>query len=64
MPTAVARASAPGNAYTFLMAGTATDYTEIMGLKEHTGSWRIALFLPLVTVPPVLLLGYILNVMG
>jgi uncharacterized membrane protein YraQ (UPF0718 family) len=58
------RASAPGNAFTFLMAGAATDYTEIMGLKERTGSWKIALFLPLVTVPQVLILGYILNVMG
>lgn len=58
------RAAAPGNAFTFLMAGAATDYTEIMGLKERTGSWKIALFLPLVTVPQVLLLGYILNVMG
>ncbi len=58
------RASAPGNAFTFLMAGAATDYTEIMGLKERTGSWKIALFLPLVTVPQVLLLGYILNMVG
>jgi len=58
------RAAAPGNAFTFLMAGAATDYTEIMGLKERTGSWKIALFLPLVTVPQVLVLGYILNVAG
>lgn len=58
------RASAPGNAFTFLMAGAATDYTEIMGLKERTGSWTIALFLPLVTVPQVLLLGYLLNSFG
>lgn len=55
------RASAPGNAFTFLMAGAATDYTEIMGIKERTASWKIALFLPLVTVPQVLVLGYILN---
>jgi hypothetical protein len=58
------RAGAPGNAFTFLMAGAATDYTEIMGLKERTGSWKIALFLPLITVPQVLVLSYILNVMG
>ena len=58
------RASAPGNAFTFLMAGAATDYTEIMGVKERTGSWKIALFLPLITVPQVLLLGYILNIAG
>lgn len=55
------RAAAPGNAFTFLMAGASTDYTEIMGVKERTGSWKIALFLPLVTVPQVLILGYILN---
>ena len=46
------------------MAGAATDYTEVMGLKERTGSWKIALFLPLVTVPQVLALGYILNFFG
>ncbi len=58
------RASAPGNAFTFLMAGVATDYTEIMGIKEYTKSWKIALFLPLVTVPQVLALGVILNLAG
>ena len=58
------RAGAPGNAFTFLMAGVATDYTEIMGLKERTRSWKIALFLPLVTVPQVVVLGYLLNVAG
>lgn len=57
----VNRAAAPGNAFTFLMAGAATDYTEVMALKETTGSWKIALFLPLVTVPQVLLLGWIMN---
>lgn len=57
-------ASAPGNAFTFLMAGVSTDYTEIMVLKDATKSWKIALFLPLVTVPQVLVLGYILNTVG
>jgi len=55
------RAGAPGNAFTFLMAGAATDYTEIMALKETTKSWKIALFLPLVTVPQVILVGWIMN---
>lgn len=55
------RGDAPGNAMTFLMAGAATDYTEIMGIKETTRSWKIALFLPVVTVPQVLLIGWILN---
>ncbi|MCI5073301.1 permease [bacterium] len=55
------RAAAPGNSFTFLMAGVSTDYTEIMALKETTHSWKIALFLPLITVPQILILGYLLN---
>lgn len=55
------RAAAPGNSFTFLMAGVSTDYTEIMSLKETTKSWKIALFLPLITVPQVLIVGLILN---
>ncbi|NJK92761.1 MAG: ATPase, partial [Blastochloris sp.] len=55
------RAGAPGGAFTFLMAGAATDYTEIMALKETTRSWKISLFLPLTTVPQVLLLGWLMN---
>ena len=57
------RAAAPGNAFTFMMTGAATDYTEILGLKETTGSWKIPLFLPLVTVPQVLLISYLINVL-
>jgi len=57
----VNRASAPGNGFTFLMAGAATDYTEIMSIKDTMKSWKIALFLPLITVPQVLLLGWIMN---
>jgi hypothetical protein len=56
-----ARALAPGNAFLFLMAGASTDYTEIMVVKETTGSLKAALFIPLVTVPQILILGYILN---
>lgn len=54
-------AKAPGNAFTFLMAGVSTDYTEILSLKETTKSWKIALFLPLITLPQILVLGLILN---
>lgn len=54
-------AHAPGNAFTFLMAGVATDYTEVMIIREFTGSWKTALMLPLVTVPQVIILGMILN---
>ena len=55
------RAKAPGNAFVFLMAGVATDYTEVMSIKDTSGSWRLALFLPLLTVPQVMILGYLLN---
>jgi uncharacterized membrane protein YraQ (UPF0718 family) len=55
------RAGAPGNTFAFLMTGVSTDYTEIMSLKETTKSWKISLFLPLVTVPQVVALGYLLN---
>ncbi|QQL44966.1 permease [Sulfuriroseicoccus oceanibius] len=58
------RAGAPGNAFTFLMAGAATDYTEIMVLRETTKSWKISLFLPLLTVPQVLLIAYAMNTLG
>lgn len=54
-------AKAPGNAFVFLMAGISTDYTEIMALKETTKSFKIALFLPLVTVPQILIIGLIMN---
>ncbi|MEN2495106.1 MAG: hypothetical protein TECD_01024 [Hyphomicrobiaceae bacterium hypho_1] len=55
------KASSPGNSFTFLMAGVATDYTEVMCLKDTTRSWKIALALPLVTVPQVLVMGIMLN---
>lgn len=58
----VNRAGAPGNGFVFLMAGAATDYTEVMALKDTTKSWKIALFLPLVTVPQVVLIGWLLNI--
>ncbi len=57
----VTRANAPGNGFTFLMAGASTDYTEIMAIKDTMKSWKIALVLPLVTVPQILLIGWLLN---
>ena len=57
----VSRAGAPGNAFAFLMAGASTDYTEIMVMKDTTKSWKIALFLPLITLPQIILLGILLN---
>ena len=54
-------AHAPGNSFTFLMAGVATDYTELMAVREFTKSWKIALMIPLITVPQVLLIGWLMN---
>lgn len=55
------RAKAPGNMFAFLMTGVSTDYTEILSIKSTTKSWKIALFLPLVTVPQVIVLALVLN---
>lgn len=55
------RAHAPGNSFGFLMIGVSTDYTEVLSLKETTGSWKIALFLPLVTLPQIIIIAYFLN---
>jgi uncharacterized membrane protein YraQ (UPF0718 family) len=55
------RANAPGNSLTFLMAGVSTDYTEMMVLKETTKGWKIPLFLPLVTLPQILIIAVLLN---
>lgn len=57
----VTRANAPGNAFAFLMAGVATDYTEVMVIKETAKSWKLALFLPLITLPQVIILAIMLN---
>jgi len=55
------RANSPGNSFAFLMAGVSTDYTEIMVLKESTRSWKIALFLPLITVPQIFVIAWLIN---
>ena len=57
----VTRAGAPGNAFAFLMAGVSTDYTEVMIVKDTTKSWKIALFLPLITLPQIIMLAILLN---
>lgn len=56
------RGNAPGNSFAFLMSGVSTDYTEIMVLKDTTRSLKFALFLPLVTVPQVVFIAYLINV--
>jgi hypothetical protein len=58
----VTRALAPGNGFAFLMTGVSTDYTEIMSLRETTGSWKVALFLPLITVPQVVIIAWLMNI--
>ena len=50
-----------GNSFVFLMAGVATDYTEI-GLIWHNIGRKTAIWLPLVTVPQVVVLGIIANI--
>jgi uncharacterized membrane protein YraQ (UPF0718 family) len=58
------RAHAPGNAFVFLMAGAATDYTEILSLRQTTGSWKATLALPLISTPQVLLIGWLIHRFG
>jgi uncharacterized membrane protein YraQ (UPF0718 family) len=50
-----------GNSFVFLMAGVATDYTEIGLLWTNVGK-RTALWLPIVTVPQIVLIGFLANI--
>jgi len=58
-----AGAPAFGNSFVFLMAGVATDYTEI-GLIWHNIGRKAALWLPIITVPQILILGYLFNLIA
>jgi uncharacterized membrane protein YraQ (UPF0718 family) len=49
-----------GNPFVFLMAGVATDYTEI-GLVWSNVGRRAALWIPIATVPQVVAFGIALN---
>ncbi len=51
-----------GNAFVFLNAGVATDYTEIGLIASNIGK-RSALWLPIITVPQILVLGYLFNML-
>jgi len=51
-----------GNSLVFLMAGVATDYTEI-GLLWHNVGRKTAIWLPIVTVPQVILAGFLANML-
>ncbi|MBU1120392.1 MAG: permease [archaeon] len=51
-----------GNSFVFLMAGVATDYTEIGLIWSNIGK-RTAIMLPLITVPQILVLGFLFNLL-
>ncbi len=51
-----------GNSFVFLMAGVVTDYTEI-GLLWHNVGKRVAIWLPVITVPQVVILGVLANIL-
>lgn len=55
------RTGALGNSFVFLMAGVATDYTEIGLLWINVGR-RTAIWLPIVTVPQIIAIGYAANI--
>lgn len=50
-----------GNAMTFLMAGVTTDYTEIGLIWTNIGK-KAAIWIPVITVPQILILGYLFNI--
>jgi uncharacterized membrane protein YraQ (UPF0718 family) len=54
------KTNALGNSFVFLMAGVVTDYTEIGLLWVNLGK-RVALWLPVITIPQVIALGYVFN---
>lgn len=55
------RTGALGGSFVFLMAGVATDYTEIGLLWMNVGR-RVAIWMPIVTVPQIVVIGYIANI--
>ncbi len=50
-----------GNSLVFLMAGVATDYTEIGLIWQNIGR-RAAFWLPVITVPQIILWGVVANI--
>lgn len=49
-----------GNSFVFLMAGVATDYTEIGLIWSNIGK-KAAIWLPIITLPQIFVLGYLFN---
>jgi hypothetical protein len=54
------KVGAYGNPFVFLMAGVVTDYTEIGLIWTNIGK-KAAIWLPIITVPLVLLFGILFN---
>ncbi|MBD3260047.1 hypothetical protein GF371_05485 [Candidatus Woesearchaeota archaeon] len=54
------KVKALGNPFIFLMAGVATDYTEIGLLWTNIGK-RTAVWLPIITVPQILVIAILFN---
>ncbi len=52
-----------GNVFVFLLAGVATDYTEI-GLIWATIGKRTAIWLPVISVPLIVIAGILINMWG
>lgn len=50
-----------GNSFVFLMAGVVTDYTEIGLLWANVGR-RTAMWLPVISLPQVVAIGYLANI--
>ena len=55
------KTGALGNSFTFLMAGVCTDFTEI-GLIWHNIGKKAAFWIPIITIPQILVLSYIYNI--
>jgi len=54
--------SAFGNSFVFLMAGVATDYTEIGLLWTNIGK-KTAIWLPIIAGPQIIVVGYLFNML-
>lgn len=54
------KVGALGNPFVFLMAGVATDYTEIGLLWTNIGK-KTAIWLPIITVPQIMLVAWLFN---
>ncbi len=55
------KTGALGNPFVFLMAGVVTDYTEIGLIWSNIGK-KTAIWLPIITVPVVILFGILFNI--